>query len=287
MSNTYSAGLMWFRRDLRSHDNAALYHALKTCRQVHCVFTFDTEILDSLPRRDRRVEFIRESLVDLDEALRSLAGHADAGLIVRHAKARDEIPRLARELGVQSVFMNHDYEPQALARDAAVRGALADAGIALHSAKDQVIFEGNELLTQVGRPYAVFTPYKKAWLAKVDAFYFKPYPVAAYAAALAPRPSASRQPVLPLAEIGFEATNLAELPIPTGVSGGRALFDDFAERIGLADVEQGELGAAVEEVNVHAQRLAGREVQFDDVRRQILPRVHARSADGCRSPHFT
>ena len=231
MSNTYSAGLMWFRRDLRSHDNAALYHALKTCRQVHCVFIFDTEILDPLPRRDRRVEFIRESLVELDEALRSLAGHGDAGLIVRHAKARDEMPRLARELGVQSVFMNHDYEPQALARDAAVRGALADAGIALHSAKDQVIFEGKELLTQVGRPYAVFTPYKKAWLAKVDAYYLKPYPVAAYAAALAPRPSASRQPVLPLAEIGFEATNLAELPIPTGVSGGRALFDEFTERI--------------------------------------------------------
>jgi deoxyribodipyrimidine photo-lyase len=62
--NTYTKGLMWFRRDLRAQDNAALYHALKVCRQVWCVFVFDTDILNPLPRADRRVEFIRESLVD-------------------------------------------------------------------------------------------------------------------------------------------------------------------------------------------------------------------------------
>jgi deoxyribodipyrimidine photo-lyase len=65
---------MWFRRDLRTDDNAALFHALKTCRQVHCVFVFDNAILDALPREDRRVEFIRESLVSLDADLRKLQG---------------------------------------------------------------------------------------------------------------------------------------------------------------------------------------------------------------------
>jgi deoxyribodipyrimidine photo-lyase len=54
----YDRGLMWFRRDLRATDNAALYHALKACRHVWCVFVFDTDILDKLPRADRRVEFI-------------------------------------------------------------------------------------------------------------------------------------------------------------------------------------------------------------------------------------
>ena len=78
---------MWFRRDLRVDDNAALYHALRACRQVVCVFVFDRAILDALPRADRRVEFIRESLVELDAELRALGG----GLIVRHAVAEDEI----------------------------------------------------------------------------------------------------------------------------------------------------------------------------------------------------
>ena len=68
----FDAGLMWFRRDLRSTDNAALCHALRRCRKVWCVFVFDRAILDELPRADRRVEFIHESLLDLDEQLRAL-----------------------------------------------------------------------------------------------------------------------------------------------------------------------------------------------------------------------
>jgi len=56
MNRKYNSGLMWFRRDLRVDDNAALYHALKNCRQVFCVFVFDRDILDALPRVDRRVE---------------------------------------------------------------------------------------------------------------------------------------------------------------------------------------------------------------------------------------
>ena len=97
------SGLVWFRRDLRAHDNAALAQALRSCARLFCVFVFDRAILDPLPRQDRRVEFIRESLVQLDEQLRELAATADAGLIVLHGDAAHEIPRLARELGVQCV----------------------------------------------------------------------------------------------------------------------------------------------------------------------------------------
>ena len=66
MQSTYSSGLVWLRRDLRLTDNAALAAALQSCTQVHCVFILDRAILDRLPRADRRVEFIRESLAALD-----------------------------------------------------------------------------------------------------------------------------------------------------------------------------------------------------------------------------
>ena len=56
---------------------------------------------------------------------------------------------------------------QAIARDAAVRSALALDRIAFHTSKDHVIFEQDELLTQGGTPYTVFTPYKNAWLKAV------------------------------------------------------------------------------------------------------------------------
>jgi deoxyribodipyrimidine photo-lyase len=229
------AALVWFRRDLRVDDHAALYHALRAARRVWCVFVFDTEILDPLPRADRRVEFIQHSLVELDERLRTLGaahGRPGAGLVVRHGVAIDEIVRLATSLHVQAVYANHDDEPAALARDARVRGALAEVGIALHTSKDHVVFERSEVLTGSGLPYSVFTPYKNAWLKKLEPFFLKAYPVEQHAAALADRPETMVAPVPTLAAVGFEFSNLQSLKIPTGGSGAHSLFEDFRHRIG-------------------------------------------------------
>ena len=154
-SPSFARGLVWLRRDLRAHDQAALYHALRQCRQVHVAFVFDTDILRDLPRQDRRVEFIHESLRALDAELRALAGHADAGLIVCHGPGAQEITRLAADLQVQAVFTNHDDEPAALTRDQRVRGLLAERGIALETYKDHVVFERSEVLTQSGTPYEI------------------------------------------------------------------------------------------------------------------------------------
>jgi len=230
MDKDLDRALVWLRRDLRADDHAALYHALRAARQVWCAFVFDREILDPLPRQDRRVEFIRDSLVGVDAELRALAashGVDGGGLIVRHGSARDEVPRLAQALGVQAVYANHDDEPQALARDSAVRGRLAAEGVAFHTSKDHVVFERSEVLTQSGGPFSVFTPYKNAWLKKLEPFYLRAYPVAHHASALASRPVGERVPTL--AEIGFAPTNLHELRLPSGPAGGAELLADFLE----------------------------------------------------------
>lgn len=221
----YHSALVWFRRDLRTEDHAALHAALKSSRRVFCAFVFDTEILDKLPSKaDRRVEFIWHSIVELKNALEGMGG----GLTVRHGRAREEIPALAEELGIEAVFVNRDYEPAAVARDAAVERALRQQGRVFLACKDQVIFEQDEVLTQGGRPFAVFTPYKNAWLKKLEPFFLKAYPVASYRERLA-RPGAGAVPTL--ASLGFEKTNLQELGLPTGMSGARKLFAEFATRM--------------------------------------------------------
>ncbi len=232
MDKPLASALVWFRRDLRADDHAALYHALRTAHQVWCVFVFDRAILDALPRADRRVEFLRDSVAGLHLALRALGtahGVDGTGLIVLHGVAEEELPRLARRLHVQAVFANHDDEPPALARDAKVRGHLADAGIAMHTSKDHVVFERSEVLTQSGTPYTVFTPYKRAWLAKLNAFYMKAYPVAHHARALAPLPENEPFDAPPLQALGFEPTNLHELKMPSGSAGAQELLADFAQ----------------------------------------------------------
>ncbi len=235
METPFSCGLVWLRRDLRVHDHAALHQALKHCQRVHVVFVLDTEILDALPPADRRVEFIRESLVEVDAQLRQLAGHPQAGLIVRHGVAKDKIVKLAQHLQAQAVFANHDDEPLALARDIQVRGHLADHGILLHTFKDHVVFERNEVLTQTAKPFSVFTPYKNAWLKKVSPQDLQAHPVATLASRLAPRPDDLAKPVPSLQDIGFEPTNLKALKIPTGPSGAQALLQDFLTRIDQYD----------------------------------------------------
>ena len=225
--------LVWLRRDLRADDHAALHRALRQARQVWCVFILDTTILTGLPRADRRVEFIWHALHELDRRLRALGG----GLIVRQGDPREEIPRLARALHVQAVHVARDHEPAAIARDAKVRGALADAGISFLSWKDQVIFETDEVLTAAGTPFSVFTPYRNAWLKKLaegGGFYLKAYPVERHARHLAPVPTDFDLGIPTLEALGFAPTDMAARLHP-GTSGGEHLLLDFLERIDRYD----------------------------------------------------
>ena len=218
------SALVWFRRDLRDFDHAALYHALKHARRVTCAFIFDREILDALPApADRRVEFIHASVGELQQALESRGG----GLVVRYGVARDEIVQLAAEIQADAVFFNHDDDPAALARDAVVEAALRSRDIAVQQCKDNVIFEREEVLTGAGKPFSVFTPYKNAWLRTLTPYHLRAYPVDAYADRLTPRST----PIPGLREMGFAPTNLRELKLPTGMAGGARLFDDFLQRI--------------------------------------------------------
>ena len=226
-----SRTLVWFRRDLRSTDHAALHRALTRSAEVFCAFVFDTDILDALPRADRRVEFIQAAVTELNEALSAL--RPGAGLLVRHGRAVDGIVRLARSLQAERVVASHDDEPAALARDAAVREALAAQGIGFETVKDHVIFERSEVLTAGRTPFSVFTPYKTAWLRQLTPFHLKAYPVAKHAHHLAPIPKALQpQGGIPsLAGLGFQPTNLASLKLRPGEAGAQALLADFLKRI--------------------------------------------------------
>ncbi len=233
-SPIYHVGLMWFRRDLRASDNAALFHALKYCKAVHCVFVFDENILQPLPKNDRRITFIQKSLEALDEQLKQLAQTPEAGLVVCQGNGILSVVSLAKTVAVQAVFTNHDDEPTALARDQQVLGALANMGIAFHTYKDHCLFERQEILNQQGKPYGVFTPYKNAHHKKLqekNGFYMQAYPVEKYAHHLAKRPKTLQTPVPTLAEIGFEENTVFPLKVAAGEQGAQTLLVDFVPRM--------------------------------------------------------
>ena len=169
--------IMWFRRDLRLNDNAALYYALKEKNPVIPIFIFDKNILDDLEdKKDRRIEFIRNALLDMNDAL---AKH-DASLEVFYDTPKAAFTELVKKYTIEKVFTNEDYEQYAIDRDIEIAALLKQHDATLLVSKDQVIFAKNEVVKDDGKPYTVFTPYSKRWRAALKPFHLKSYPTEKY-----------------------------------------------------------------------------------------------------------
>jgi deoxyribodipyrimidine photo-lyase len=191
--------IFWFRRDLRLHDNAALYHALKSGNPVLPIFIFDKNILDKLEdKKDRRVEFIYKTMEEIHTELKKLG----STVVVKYGMPEEIFPKLFDEYDVSAIYTNHDYEPYAYERDDQVREYANSEGADFHTFKDQVIFEKDEILSGSKTPYTVFTPYSKKWKETVNEFYLKSYPNEEYFKNLL-KIDEIKMPTLQ--EMGFEA----------------------------------------------------------------------------------
>lgn len=205
----------WFRRDLRLGDNAALAAATRQEYPVKCVFIFDTQILEELPCKDRRINFIYRQLQDLQHKLQELGSN----LFVYKGKPLEVWQELCEDNSLKAVFTNTDYEPYAIRRDVEVAKLLNKKGVLFHTYKDQVIFEKNELLTQTGKPYSVYTPYSNTWKqnlseASLQFHYVKPNFF---------KQEPGKMPTLK--SLGFEDVDFKAFPIQLPI----ALANDYAE----------------------------------------------------------
>ena len=168
-----SVSIFWFRRDLRVEDNHGFYQALKGPDPVVPIFIFDTNILEELSdKKDRRVEFIRESLLRMQLTLEKQGATLD----VHQGNPLSVFKQLLKDYSVKAVYANHDYEPYALRRDQSVLQLLQGNGISFHTYKDQVILEKSEVVKDDGKPYTVFTPYSRRWKAVLRAEHLQSYP---------------------------------------------------------------------------------------------------------------
>lgn len=203
--------IVWLRRDLRLHDNAALYHALKSPYPVLPLFIFDKSILHKLEDRDdARVTFIHQTLTALEQELQKL----NSSLLVEYNTPVEAWTTLLNKYQVAEVYTNHDYEPYAIERDDRIKELLKAQGIRFHTFKDQCIFEKNEVVKDDGKPYTVFTPYSKKWKAKLNDFYLKAYPTEKYFSNLYATPPLR---IPSLTEMNFTASKIIIPPAQTSV----------------------------------------------------------------------
>jgi deoxyribodipyrimidine photo-lyase len=200
-----STALFWHRRDLRIHDNAGLFKALEQSSEVIPVFIFDRTILDLLPKNDQRVLFIHQELNKVKQAYRSLG----SDMVVLYGDPKVEISNLARKYNANAVYTNRDYEPNAIARDQVIFEELKAAQIAFIGAKDQVIFEKNEVTKDDGLPYTIYSPYARKWKAKLSADHFNTFPTEKHTASLH---QFETEALITLEKMGFEPHQFQSFP---------------------------------------------------------------------------
>jgi len=162
----------WFRRDLRVNDNHALFAALSAEFPVLAIFIFDPNILNHLPKKDARVQFLHSTLTSIHEQLISVG----SALRIFHCTPEKALEQLLNEFDVQNLFANRDYEPNARKRDKQIYDSLKEKGITFIGKKDHVIFEAAEVTKDDGLPYTVYTPYSKKWKTRLESNPINCYP---------------------------------------------------------------------------------------------------------------
>lgn len=156
--------LVWFRADLRLRDNSALHAAcVAASKGVLAAFTVCPNQWRDHDWGDMKVDFLQRSLEDLRT---SLEGRNIALKIItrdRFDGVENDLLALAKEHNCSALFFNEEYEVNERARDAKVAAAFARAGIVVRSFHDQTVVPPGELRTKEGKPYTVYSPYKRRW----------------------------------------------------------------------------------------------------------------------------
>ncbi|MDP9104834.1 MAG: DNA photolyase family protein [Candidatus Eremiobacteraeota bacterium] len=169
MPPRYPVSLVWLRRDLRLDDHVALFRAAEASERVVCAFVLDPPLLRGPRVGAPIVQFFFDSVRVLRERLRA----AGSDLALMEGDFAGELLALARRLDASAVFYNTDYDPNAIARDEHVARQLRRAGIDVHASIDHVYFAAEEVVQDGGKPYAVYTPYRRRWNARFAA---EPHP---------------------------------------------------------------------------------------------------------------
>jgi deoxyribodipyrimidine photo-lyase len=152
------AAVVLFNRDLRVHDNPALAAAARAERTVP-LFVFDDALLGSRFAAPNRVAFMREALLDLDQALKRAGGR----LFLRRGDPVAEALAVARECGAEQLHVSADYSAYATARERRLAAACAEERIEFQAHPGTTIVPPGAVTPGGGDHFKVFTPYHRAW----------------------------------------------------------------------------------------------------------------------------
>ena len=222
-----STAVVWFRDDLRVHDNEPLALAAHHHDEVVPLYTFDprqyAEGMFGLPKKGPHwARFRRESVLDLRESLRALGGE----LLVRHGDPETVVPEVAEAYGADAVHCQTKAGTEELATENTVRARLAADDVSLERSWTHTLYHLHDLPDPADEMQDTFTPWRKS----VERGASVRDSIATPEHVPTPDLDARESTVPTLADLGVESVEVEErgvLPFEGGESAGTARVEAY------------------------------------------------------------
>ena len=163
VSKKYKTSLFLFRRDLRLIDNTSLIKACSESEKVIPAFFLQKDLIDlgSKKYRPNLLQFMYESLIDLDSSLKAVG----SGIYLFYI---DDFEKVLKANKIEAVYLNEDITPYSIKRDKKLEALCVKNKTRFHSCSDLYLTRPGDVMTGDGRPYKVFTAfYSKAKKEKI------------------------------------------------------------------------------------------------------------------------
>lgn len=150
--------ILWFRKDLRLDDNAALAAALETGRPVIALYIREPESAGTGPLGAAQAWWLHHALVSLARSLKETGSQ----LILRSGDAGRTLRKLITETGAATIYWNRRHDPAGISVDTEIKRSLKAEGLDVRSFAGQLLHDPTRLMTGEKKPYRVYTPFWKA-----------------------------------------------------------------------------------------------------------------------------
>ena len=153
----YKKSLFIFRRDLRLEDNIGLFESLENSTEVIPCFIYDENLIRNLKDSKFRWNFLNESLVDLDRELNKKG----TKLQILEGKPEKVLDKIIKKYNIDAVFLNTDFTNYSKNRDEKIYQNCKKNKISFHSTLDFLLHNPNEIKTNEGSPYTIYSFFYK------------------------------------------------------------------------------------------------------------------------------
>ena len=158
--------LVWLRNDLRMDDNPALREACKLSEEVHAIYIYSQKQNKEHNEANCKIDFFIENLKDLSKSLSKV----NIPLTIIDSDGFNDNPEIIKKYielnSIEKIFWNNQFGEDEINRDESVKDLLQNSNIEIKTFDEQVVFEPGSILTGEGKPYSVFTPFKRKWIEK-------------------------------------------------------------------------------------------------------------------------